>query len=41
MKTISDLLVLGNPKLYEKSEPIVESELDKLNDFLLSTKISS
>lgn len=30
MKTISDLLVLGNPKLYEKSEPIVESELDKI-----------
>ena len=33
MKTISDLLVLGNPKLYEKSEPIVESELDKLNEW--------
>ena len=30
MKTIDDILKLGNPKLYEKCEPVLESELEQV-----------
>ncbi len=34
MKKITDLLLLGNPLLYEKSEPILQSELPKVADWV-------
>lgn len=30
MKTIDDILKLGDPKLYEKCEPVLESELEEV-----------
>lgn len=33
MKTLDDLLMLGNPLLYEKSEPVVEEELPMVKNW--------
>lgn len=34
MKTVSDLLVLGNPQLYEKSEEILFEELPMVKNWV-------
>ncbi|WP_425636767.1 peptide deformylase [Algoriphagus yeomjeoni] len=34
MKTIDDILKLGDPRLYEVCEPILESELDQVSDWV-------
>ncbi|MDN3205210.1 peptide deformylase [Algoriphagus sediminis] len=34
MKTIDDILKLGNPKLYEKCEPVLKSELDEVKGWV-------
>lgn len=34
MKHLQDLLFLGNPKLYERSEPVLQSELPLVKDWV-------
>jgi peptide deformylase len=34
MKTIDDLLLLGDPRLYEKCEPVLQSELPLVKDWV-------
>jgi peptide deformylase len=34
MKNLQDLLLLGNPKLYEISEPVLQSELPRVNEWV-------
>lgn len=34
MKNLNDLLLLGNPQLYMNSEPIVESEISMINEWV-------
>jgi peptide deformylase len=34
MKTIHDILKLGDPRLYEICEPVLESELDQVSGWV-------
>jgi len=34
MKTLSDLLLLGNPKLYQVCDPVLQSELPHVNEWV-------
>ena len=34
MKTLKDLLLLGDPRLYEKCEPVLQSELLQVKDWV-------
>jgi hypothetical protein len=40
MKTLNDLLLLGDPRLYEVCEPIVESELPLVGDWAADMDVS-
>lgn len=35
MKTLKDLLLLGNPKLYDVSEPVLKKELPKVKEWAI------